>query len=467
VQPLTPQTFSRIDKLLLDDRGQSPEQSRQTRQAHGLAVVTGQDVAASYELQLALLSAINLGTRTFGAKVDVFAPEPVWSAPCLVPAGGNGSLLEAVTSLGGQRSVQPPASQRHHILIGAGVESLRSIRATFDGWLVGVGPARQMPRLQERPLCPLAPIAAAALAVCEIFADFAQLNVEAARRTVSFSLWRPDRDASDGAGVGQPIVDLPASVGVFGLGHLGQAYLWALAALRYEDREKVQFTLYDDDPVEPPNLETGVLLQSTDVGGLKTRAIAHWLEARDFTTRVIERRITESYRLSGAEPLLGLCGFDDNQSRQWLTGVGLARIFDSGLGGEAYNFDTIAFHAWPNPRPTDKLWKVESASELAERVERRRAAVNSNAGYAALGVSEECGHIELAGKSVAVPFVGALSACMVVAELLKSLNGGPVFSDITLRLVSSDAGSADAVLQSEVATPIRGVKTQGVPQTSG
>jgi len=42
----------------------------------------------------------------------------------------------------------------------------------------------------------------------------------------------------------------------------------------------------------------------------------------------------------------------------------------------------------------------------------------------------------LAGKSVAVPFVGAIAATLVLAEVLRLLHEGPIYADI--KIVLSD-----------------------------
>ncbi len=453
--------LSRIDKLFLDDRAQAPESSRLARQAHGLTLVAGADVAHSPQLQLLLLTLINLGSRTFSCQIDVVAPEIVWTSDSSVVAGGPDSISQAVTRVGGRRLDASWEDGRRHIVIGDAAERTGAIRATFDGWLVSVGPAHEVLRLRERPFCPIAPVAAAALALAEYFGDFARINVEASRRPVSMSLWRPDLRPTDPVAIGAAINELPANVGLFGLGHLGQAYLWTLAALPYADRSKVRFVLYDDDEIEGPNLETGALLQPRDVGRSKTRAIAEWLEARGFSTRLVERRITDTYRLSPGEPLLGLSGFDDNQPRQWLTNAGLTRTFDCGLGGEVRNFDTVAYHTWPNARPATDLWKVETQDELAERTRRQEQLVKSNAAYQALD-ADDCGRVRIAGESVAVPFVGAFASCIAVAELLKSVNAGPVFSDVTVRVISGSTPVVVAVLERAIAPAIRGVEMQSV-----
>ena len=59
----------------------------------------------------------------------------------------------------------------------------------------------------------------------------------------------------------------------------------------------------------------------------------------------------------------------------------------------------------------------------------------SNSAYQPLA-DDDCGRAELAGKAVAVPFVGATAACLVVAEAVRMLHGGPAFTDIKFRLGS-------------------------------
>ena len=73
------------------------------------------------------------------------------------------------------------------------------------------------------------------------------------------SLWRPDLDIDDPEALGIPVEYLPRELWVLGLGHLGNAYLWSLATLPYEDPKAVEFALFDFDKVEKDNVETGVI----------------------------------------------------------------------------------------------------------------------------------------------------------------------------------------------------------------
>lgn len=341
--PISSEEMSRIDKLFMDRDAKSLDESHSRRAQHGLHVRAGEDIKTSYGLQLALLTAINLGVKCFAGEAMAHGSAELWLAPCLVPAVRSATLGDAVIELGGKLSMdnglQP---QGRCLMIGNAENDRNAIRVTYDGWRVEVGPANEVSRMAERPYCPLASIAAAAIAVGEVFAEFAGISISATRRVVMLSLWRPDLPSNHPDGIGEQIIELPLDLGIFGLGHLGQAYLWGIAALPFSCRDKATILLCDDDVVEKANVETGALLTPADVTQQKTRAAMKSLEACGFSTRLLERRVDENYRRAANEPAIALCGFDNNLARQWLSQAGYTTIFESGLGGEEHNFDIRA-----------------------------------------------------------------------------------------------------------------------------
>jgi hypothetical protein len=304
---------------------------------------------------------------------------------------------------------------------------------TFDGWIAKVGPAHDVPRLPQREYFPVAGIMAASLALSELFLSFAGIGIEATRRTVGMSLWRPDLDIGDAEALGIPVEFLPREFWVLGLGHLGNAYVWSLATLPYADPKAVEFALFDFDKVEKDNVETGVILTMDFLRRFKTRACDAWLGRRGFGTRLVERRFDGTFRLQDGEPALALCGFDSNPARRDLPAAQFRRVIDSGLGGTADNFDTISFHTLPNPRPPDELWPDLSKKEEEKLAAYHERMARENPGYVQLG-GDDCGRRDLAGKSVAVPFVGTSAASLVVAEAVRLLHDGPAYLDIKLGL---------------------------------
>ena len=63
------------------------------------------------------------------------------------------------------------------------------------------------------------------------------------------------------------------------LGHLGQAYLWALGLLPYVDSSEVSLVLQDIDIITPSTESTSILSDTTLIGRKKTRAMAEWADA--------------------------------------------------------------------------------------------------------------------------------------------------------------------------------------------
>src|SRR5205085_2839224 len=131
----------------------------------------------------------------------------------------------------------------HGLMFGNARPVKGALRVTFDGWIAKVGPVADTPRLPEQEFCSLAAVLAAALAMSELFLAFAGISIEATRRTVGLSLWRPDLEIGAPAALGIPVEYLPRELWVLGLGHLGNAYLWALGTLPYKEPGAVEFVL--------------------------------------------------------------------------------------------------------------------------------------------------------------------------------------------------------------------------------
>jgi hypothetical protein len=274
-----------------------------------------------------------------------------------------------------------------------------------------------------------------------MFMSFAQVSIEATRRPVALSLWRPEADVRSDAAQGVPLQALPKELWALGLGHLGNAYLWTLASLPYTNPAEVKVFLADFDEVEPDNADAGVLF-TANTRGLKTRVCGTWLEERGFRTRLIERRMDARFRRGDDEPGLALCGFDSNSARRGIATAEFLRVIESGLGGTADNFDTISLHTLPNARSASDLWPDPSPDEQKADIARRQRIAQESIAYSHF--SDECGRFELAGKAVAVPFVGTAAASFVMAEALRLYHDGPAYTALKLRLATPSDLSANA-----------------------
>ena len=426
---IDPDRFSRISKIFVDRDEEHPEASLTRREQQRVVLVCGPDVARSYTLQLAILSAAMIANRCFPNGVRIVIDKSLEESVTLVGKLPMTLRCQLKHALGYDpiAAAQPEPGTTCRTLVFGDVPTASGLRVTFDGWIAKVGPTTLVPRLTEREYCPMVGIAAGALAISEIFLEFAEINIEAFAREVALSLWRPDLDPSDPAALGVPLEILPSGMWILGLGHLGQAYLWALATLPYTTPQDVELFLNDFDKVIPANEETGLLLTKRDYGKYKTRACASWLERRGFKTRLIERRFGADFRCDPNEPQLALCGFDNNKGRQALGPAEFSHVVECGLGGTLENFDVLNLHTLPGTRSTLELWPDEPMSE-AESIAKKNSAYQD--------LADDCGRILLAGKAVAVPFVGATAGCLVIAEVLRMLHGGPSFGQVKLRLAT-------------------------------
>jgi hypothetical protein len=436
--------LSRISKFFTDRDQTNPEAALLRRRSHAVTLVCGADVAASRTLQLAVLTAARIAKRCFPGAVHGVIPAALLAAPQLVWPGNKQAFGQSLAAILGADAVTASPGVMQGSVVGFGDADIPAyaLRATFDGWIAYAGPAGRTPRMQEREYCSLAGVLCAALAFSEVFMAFAEVSVQAARRAVALSLWRPDLAVSDPDALGFPVEYLPREVWILGLGHLGNAYLWALATLPYPMPRHVRLFLYDFDKVEDTNLETGVLFEPGDEGILKTRVLDCWLKAIGFNTRLLERQFDEHFRKQDAkpgkfegEPALAFCGFDSNAARRHIETAGFGQVIESGLGGKMGNFDTISLHTYPNARSAIELWPDLDPKEVEREIQLQEKMARENSGYKYLS-KNECGRAELAGKSIAVPFVGVTAATLVVAEALRTLHGGPEYGQLKFRLAT-------------------------------
>jgi len=404
-----------------------------------VTLLCGDDVLSSRTLQVAVLTAARIAKRCFPGAVRAVLPAALATAPLRIWAREELLFVEAVAGILGTDAVSASGNLGggSTIVFGRVAAPGNAVRATFDGWIAAAGPMGSTPQMQEREHCSLAGILSAALAMSEVFMAFAGTTLQAGRRTVSLSLWRPDLSATDPGALGPVVAFLPREAWVLGLGHLGNAYLWALSTLPYPDPREVCFSLNDFDKVEGTNLETGVLFEPGDEGHLKTRILDRWVRAHGFETRLLERRFDEHFRRQRAEPQLAFCGFDSNPARRHLETAGFDRAIESGLGGKASNFDTINLHTFPSARTALDLWPDLEPHEAEKEFARQEKMARENPGYGALS-KDECGRIDLAGKSIAVPFVGVAASALVVAESLRLLHDGPAYEQVKLSLAAPD-----------------------------
>jgi hypothetical protein len=381
--------------------------------------------------QAALLTAVALARRVFLGGVTI---ENFGDIPLTVPLPFGRTLAHAVRALGG--TIGSLANGVPVIGVGGARCMRRSafhIRALFAGWRGGIVPALAEVFPAQAPVMPLAPMLAAALAINEAFLFVSGHTGFAGRRSVGLSLWDPGPACDWLAGsVEEPELQLlPSRLWLIGLGHLGQAYLWALGLLPYHQPAEVALVLQDVDIITPSTESTSILSDATLVGQKKTRAVAAWAERRGFLTTIHERLFDGSFKRQPDEPSVALCGLDNSLGRQALDQVGFDFIVEAGLGRGHRDFRAVRLHTLPASRSAAQIWRTDSHGEPVDDRPAYARMLNS-------GELDRCGVTLLAGKAVGAPFVGAVAASLAVAEVLRLLHGGRIHELIDLDLKSPE-----------------------------
>ena len=381
--------------------------------------------------QAALLTTVALARRVFLGGVTVIGPI---DAPLILAMPFGHTLGDAVQALGatlGDTDRETPT-----IVIGGGVRERRSgfcVRTAAAGWRGGILPVHSQLQPDGEGAMPLSGMLAAGLAVNEAFLFLNGGMPAAGRRALGLSLWRPDREVdwlqSDQS---EPALTyLPSRLWLIGLGHLGQAYLWGLGLLPFQEPADVVLVLQDIDVITESTESTSILTDSSMIGQKKTRAMAAWAERRGFATVLHERMFAADFKRQAEEPAVALCGLDNAAGRRALDQVGFNFIVEAGLGRGHRDFRTMRLHVLPGRRAAADIWKRTSEGE---KVEDRPA-------YAKLvedAVLDRCGMTLLASKAVGAPFVGSIAATLALSEVLRLLHGGPVYQLIDVDLLGLD-----------------------------
>lgn len=425
-------TLHRVVKQAIDSGiASSIEEAESLFRGYRLCFSIGEAEVRHPDHQAALLTGIALARRVFLGGVTVVDDLDV---PLNVPLPLGVSLQQAVEALGGQCGRGGIADQPC-VFIG-GTRRPREgpfrVRTVYAGWRGGVVPADADSLYGDDPVMPLAPMLAAAVAVSEAFFHVQGQTPVAGRRSVGFSLWHPDRTDWLGApNADPPLRYLPSNLWLIGLGHLGQAYLWALGLLPYPQPTSVSLVLQDVDIITPSSESTSILSEPKMTGVKKTRAMAEWAERRGFNTAIVERLFDASFTRNDDEPAIALCGLDSALGRRALDQVGFPFVVEAGLGRGHRDFRTIRLHTLPGNRSAKEIWKATLKQED----------LTGRAAYQKMlhdGESDRCGVALLAGKAVGAPFVGAVAACLAISEVLRLLHGGPLHQLIDLDLQSPD-----------------------------
>jgi hypothetical protein len=416
VAAVAPVDLRRVDptaKIFLDDgTAESLDEADDILGRFVLQVEVGDDVVGVPAQEATLLTILNTAPRAFRGGVRVRAS----GNRRLASRWAQGLRLSEVAEFYGAEMVSDLQAEHPTILVGAAPPSFPTagvcLTATHRGWSAGVltTPGLALPR--GRSFIPAA-VAAGAMGVAEAFQHLKGGDARAGRRDIGISLWRPGVDWKSPDGWGpETDLHLPSPLQVAGLGHLGQAALWIIGLFEFGDPPLLY--LQDDDFVSEENLPTSMLSSAADLGRLKTRVCAERLEQIGIGTRLVERRLDQHQRAGDRDPQVLLAGFDNPAGRALLSKTRFDLIIDLGIGAGHRDYLDMRLYSFPASRRSEEIFPPQGAepvtADLLEQPAWRK--LHERTG-------DRCGVIEVAGQSVGAAFVGAFTAAVGVAELVR------------------------------------------------
>lgn len=414
---------SRVTKALTDAKFADSFSAAEARlDAVRTCIAVGSCALHTRAGQAATLTALATAMKCFNrAQLVCASPDSALLAP--IPLGQ--SIGEAARALGASVCSEIGADTTHLIRIGCATPWRGwQVSAWWDRWLAGT---RYAPDIAcgDGDLG-LAGMFAGALAVRQIFAT---VRGGGRSRDATVSLWEPWRVA-DLDEAGPRCFTMPNKLWLVGLGHLGQAFVWALLSLPYQGERYA--ILQDDQYIGIENAPTSLLVLEHDIGVRKVRLAGRWLEHGGWRTELIERRHAGDILRTECDPPILLSGLDDVRPRRLLAGLGFDYMVDAGIGHGAGDFEGLQMRTIPSGMVIDGLWNDNTQSANRERLVATDAyqSLEQDVGL--------CGTIAIADASVAVPFVGAATAALVVGQLARLGSMAPAAALLQLELGAPD-----------------------------
>ena len=415
---------SRVSKALID-AGLAPSfaDAEARLDAVRVCVSVGDDQARTPAGQAAALTALVTAYKCFGrVSLAIDAVE----TPLVAPLPIGRVLQDAARTVGATVGRQIPPGATHLVRVGAAKPwEGWSVHCWWDRWLAGTRATSPCASGDSR--LALSGVFAGALAVRQVFAA---LRAGPAYRAqdATVSLWEPWSEP-DLTARGPSRFTAPSDLWMVGLGHLGQAFVWNLLHLPYQEPRRA--VLQDDQRIDDENEATSILVGSDDIGTRKARLAAGWLEPGGWETVLIERRHQGDIRPAADDPPFLLCGLDALPPRKVLAQMGFDFMVDAGIGHGPADFEGIQVRVIPKGASIERIWNAPTQEASNDRLLCTEA-------YQALEREiGACGSYTLANASVAVPFVGAATGALAIAQLI--------------RLASMRAGGA--LIQLELAAP--------------
>lgn len=428
------QQTNRVALVIAEKHNLDVEDAVTKMNQSSIYLIADESIKNSFSKQLAFLSTVNIAQRVFLGGVNCQLPA---DTPNLLKLDSQ-NFNDLVAKFGGINTEVDPTGKNVKILFGIECFDEFCIESVSSGWRGGVNFYNQKPIATEasNSKISLGPIVSASMACYHAFSKVFQINDNGIDLNSGISLWnlnsgenwhKPENDGPE-----NPY--LPRNIWTLGLGHLGQAYLWTLGLMPFENPDQIQILLQDADVVQPENIGSQVLCFDQNIRKPKTRACMNFLEGFDFRTQIIEKPFVKGdceQKWAENYPFI-LNGVDNAETRRSINKASFKLFLDGATNGKFDLFDSFTMRnisfiqkdpeiIWPQENEDDVIFH----KNLYQKYEK----------------THQCG--KMANIGISTPFVGLFSSTIMISELVRSINQGRRYSIVSLQL--RDLSSMEAI----------------------
>lgn len=398
------ESLNRTLKIALDDgTAASLEEAAALFQSFHIQILVGPEVTASRALQACLLTLLNAAPRTFHGEVTVTG-----DLDCKFDIGWHRglSVWTAADSFGVKCSQFMP--DRLTLVLGDSdaVAVTHPFALHIACTQVGFTLSPERLELSVRTAPPAFGVAAAGAALNECFQYLYFKRAWAGQRMVEFEV---------------PSLATPRhalnTLWAIGLGHLGQAVFWTMGLCQDDGGAQPTLKLQDYDRVTKSSLSTGLLTRTADVGNLKVNVVAREMRKLSYQCEPVADFLKLETPVHSTD---GVCivAVDSLGFRRQLDRLLGPRIVEAGIGDGIDGFTKAQLHVLPGRRAAADIWAEGDARAS------RPTKISAPAYQKLLGeTGDECGTTQLAGRSIATPFIGAFVGALLYSISVSSADG--------------------------------------------
>ena len=411
---ISPENMNRMARIMIEKFGMTYTDAVTKLSELRLQIECGPSIKHSPSLQAAFITALTTGNRAFHGGISYSLPANI---PLLLPWPGHKTLNTLALELLPNQSMPTARTLPTLCIDRPDLAGGNFFHLYCDGWRAGISPKSALQEFSQGADFSLGGVAAGALGVGVAFFGAVGISTRANDKAFGISLWELDNDWLSNDSIGPKLESLPKKLWLLGLGHLGQAFLWNMCLLPFENPASTELILQDFDKVVKANWTAGLICDGNSIGRFKTRVSADFLEKRGFLTRIVERPFDGRTIREPEEPRIAICGFDKAEPRRILDKAGFDLVVESGVGGGLDSFDKIGLHTLPHPSM--------SAETIWDNIKIPVPAINPIL-LKQLDQGSTCGVLaeELAQTSISTSFVGALAGALSLSEILRAYHNG-------------------------------------------